>query len=367
MRRRGQPVRPWYAGRQPPPPEVVSIFDDAGKPEVLYSQADSGAIDGEFAAAMRGLYGKMDTLKRSPNEFRTWTEEDGYVTFYLAMLDIAAADIRARLQVLQALGGFKFRSIAGPEEKKSLIEAVFAPPQQDEDPRIVSSSRARRLSQIWSPLKDSALDFIISRPAQAGRLLSDRLNPTNKTPLRLIGHPFHNVRSTALKPVADARLIAFERDGEINIVPGVHKTLLQWDADAAAVGGVGLVSLMETLLLHELVELVMHELQPEVPPLCSHVVATTFERYLKADLLSVAVEDFFLDWPPLSEEEQAERMELELKQELREARAMFAEEKAPADVDDDVGNLPVDPSGQPGKGAKKKTGVKKKVKKKKQG
>jgi hypothetical protein len=175
-------------------------------------------------------------------------------------------------------------------------------------------------------------------------VLSDRLNLTNTEPFRLIGHPFKNVRSTSLQPIADARVVAFERDGDINIVPAVRKSCDQWDADAAAVGGVEQVSLIETLLLHELIELVMHEQHPELPPICCHIVATTFERYLKADLLTVAVEDFFFYWPALSEDEEAERMEEQLQQEMREAEAMFAEEEAPEDLDDDIDDLPIDPT-----------------------
>lgn len=346
---------------------MVAIFDNAGEPQVLYNQANAADADGEFGALMRGLYGKMDSLKRNPAEFRTWTEEDGYLTFYLALLDIAAADIRARVQVLQQLGSFRFRSSADGEEKKRLISAVFAEQQKDEDPNIVAASRARRLAQLWSPPSDSLLGYILARPAQAGRLLSDRLNPANTQPFRLLGHPFAGVRSTVLQPIADARVVAFERQGEINLIPAVRKSCDDWDADAAAVKGVAQVTLLETLLLHELVELVMSEQHADLPPLCSHIVATTFERYLKADLLTVAVEDFFLGWPTLSEAELAERTELQLQQELREAQAMFAEEEAPDEIDDDVDRLPVDASGTPIRTKLKKKVLKKKIAKKKKG
>jgi hypothetical protein len=371
--KRRSPARPWYAGRTPPPEDVLAIFDEAGEPEVLYNQGDADGIEGEYASLMRGLYDKMDSLKRSPDEFRTWAEEDGYITFYLALLDIAPAEIKSRVQVLQTLGEFKFRSAAGPDEKKKLISAVFEEQQDNEDPHIVASSRARRLSQIWGAHNESLLSFIIAHPAQAGRVLSDRLNPTNTEPFQLVGHPFKNVRSTVLDPVAQARVIAFERDGQINIVPAVRKACDQWDADAEAVGGVDQVSLIETLLLHELVELVLREEKPDLPPMMGHIVATTFERYLKADLLTVAVEDFFLEWPQLSEDEEAERTEKQLQQELKEAQAMFAEEEAPEDVDDDVDDLPMDDAPPPKKKKKKKkkkvagkvSGKKKVVKKKK--
>jgi len=343
----------------------MAVFDQDPQPQVLYDQTDSAGIEGAYADIMRGLYDKMDSLKRSPDDFRTWTDEDGYLTFYNALLDFAGDETKDRVQVLQQLGEFKFRAGSGPDEKKKLIEECFAEATAQEDPRIVATSRSRRLSQIWSPKTDTILDYIVSRPAQAGRVLSDRLNPTNTEPLQLVGHPFKDVRSTDLQPVADAKVIAFERGSEIHIIPGVSKTLTNWDADTASVGGVEKVSLFETLLLHELVELVSREENPDLPALYTHMIASSFERYLKADLLSVAVEDFFLEWPVLSEAEEAERYEEQLKMEMEEARAMFAEEDIPDTFDDDDDDeLPVDSDGKvPVK--KKKKIVKKKVVKKK--
>ena len=97
------------------------------------------------------------------------------------------------------------------------------------------------------------------------------------------------------------------------------------------------------------------------------MIASSFERYLKADLLSVAVEDFFLEWPVLSEAEEAERYEEQLKMDMEEARAMFAEEDIPDTFDDDDDDeLPVDSDGKVPvkKKKKKKKIVKKKVVKK---
>ena len=59
------------------------------------------------------------------------------------------------------------------------------------------------------------------------------------------------------------------------------------------IGGCKQITLLETLLLHELMELVLEEEQPDLDPLVAHIIASTFERYLKSNILSVAVEDFF--------------------------------------------------------------------------
>ena len=334
---------------------------------VLYNQGQE-TNTGEYADVVKDLYGKMDLLKRSPDEFRTWTEEDGFLTFYETLLDFAAPEMKDRVQVLQSLGAFKFRASAGPDEKKNLISAIFSEPDEGEDPNMVNPTRSRRLSQIWSPPADSLLGYIIARPAQAGRMLSDRISPSNRDPFRLIGHSFTDVRSTDLMPIKDSKTVAFEREGEIHLVVGVRQVLQNWDQDAAAIGGVEQVNLLDTLLLHELIELVLDETNPEYQPLYSHIIASTFERYLKGTLLSVAVEDFFLTWPPLSDAEIEERNTEQMEQELEEASVMFAEESAPDMDDDDLEGLPVDSGARRKKKKKKKvakTDVKKKVLKKK--
>ena len=58
----------------------MAVFDQDPQPQVLYDQTDSAGIEGAYADIMRGLYDKMDSLKRSPDDFRTWTDEDGYLT-----------------------------------------------------------------------------------------------------------------------------------------------------------------------------------------------------------------------------------------------------------------------------------------------
>ena len=336
-------IRPWYAGKTQPDEEVLAFVESVDPaPQLLYDQSRVSECTGEFADAMRGLYHKMDLLKRRADDFRTWNTEDGYVTFYETLLDIAPEDTRGRVKSLQQLGSFKFRSGSTPEDMKNMISAVFAEEDERESAHMFSSIRSRRLSQIWAPPEDSLLDYILSRPAQTGRVLADRLNPSNTTPFRLIGHPFDGIRSTELEVIKNTGTLAFERDSEIHLIGDVRKTLENWDEDAIAIGGVEQVTLLDTLLLHELVELVIDEISPEFSPVNSHIVATTFERYLKGTMLKVGVEDFFLEWPPLSEEEIEERNAAYRLVELEEVNALFAEEQAPEDDEADLDDLPMD-------------------------
>ena len=97
-----------------------------------------------------------------------------------------------------------------------------------------------------------------------------------------------------LQPLAASKTVAWERESEIHVLTSVRRVLENWDQDTEATGGCDQVTLLE------LVELSLHESDPDLDPISAHIVASTFERYLKNTLLTVAVEDFFLEWPPLS-------------------------------------------------------------------
>ncbi|MGB0605816.1 MAG: hypothetical protein ACPGRY_12715, partial [Candidatus Latescibacterota bacterium] len=66
-------VRAWYGGKEPATAEVIEAAEAAeGGGEVLY---DSLEESGDFADIFRHLYDEMDSLKRTPGDFRTWTPE----------------------------------------------------------------------------------------------------------------------------------------------------------------------------------------------------------------------------------------------------------------------------------------------------
>ena len=124
--------------------------------------------------------------------------------------------------------------------------------------------------------------------------------------------------------------------------------LENWDADAEGAGGCEQFSLLDALLLHEVVELWLHEDDPEID-----IIATTFERYLKGTLLNVAVEDFFLDWPQPSAQEVAEQQ--------KAFAAFIDDDDAPDNLDEDVDDLPMDSDGIPPKKKKKVAKAQKEV------
>lgn len=333
-------VRAWYGGREPAEAEVIEAAEEAeGGGKVLY---DSIERSGDYAEIFRNLYDEMDSLKRTPGEFRTWTSEDGFMTFLQVLLDFAPFDMRGRVSVLQALGQFKFRSTDGPDEKKAKIAAVFAEIDGEEDYTAIVRAQTKRLVDIWAPNPESLLDYIINHPAHVGRVLADRLSPSSEKNFRVIGHAFEGVRSTQLQGLAECKTVAYEREGDIHLLTDVRETLTGWDQDSMATGGIERFTLLDALLLHELAELWLSDNESDIGPLEAHIIASTFERYLKSSLLSVAVEDFFLNWPQPSEEEIAERHSAEMEDQLNAWSASFDENEVPVELDEDIDDLPVE-------------------------
>ena len=96
-------------------------------------------------------------------------------------------------------------------KKKAKISAIFAD-TEEENYKVGLANLARKLAAIWAPAEGSMLHSIIAEPTQVDCALSDRLNPTNQTPLKLVGHPFKDVHSTILKLLATASTAAHEKD-----------------------------------------------------------------------------------------------------------------------------------------------------------
>ena len=352
--------RAWYGSRTPPEDAIIeaaeAVEQATNGSTILY---DHETHEGEWAEVVSRIYNEMDSLKRHPAEFRTWTAEDGMAAFFQALLDYAPTDIRSRVAILQQFGQFKFRAADGPDEKKQKIASIFVEPDDEEDYKSIRRIQVRKLSDSWVPNEGSLLDYIINQPAQVGRVLSDRLSPTTEKPFKIIGHPFLEVRSTDLQEIAASKTVAYERESAIHIVTDVCEVLEQWDADAEGAGGCEQFTLLDALLLHEIVEMLLREEDPEIDVLNGHIIATTFERYLKDTLLSVACEDFFLAWPQPSSQEIAEKQKAEMEEQQAAFAAFLDDEDPPDDLDDDIDDLPMDTNVAPP--VKKKKAARKKA------
>ena len=342
----------WYGSRTPPEDAIIAAAEAVEQATngstVLY---DHETHEGEWAEVVSRIYNEMDSLKRYLAEFRTWTAEDSMAAFFQALLDYVPTDIRSRVAILQQFGQFKFRAADGPDEKKQKIASIFVEPDDEEDYKSIRRIQVRKLSDSWVPNEGSLLDCMINQPAQVGRVLSDRLSPTTEKPFKIIGHPFLEVRSTDLQEIAASKTVAYERESAIHIVTDVCEVLEQWDADAEGAGGCEQFTLLDALLLHEE--------DPEIDVLNGHIIATTFERYLKDTLLSVACEDFFLAWPQPSSQEIAEKQKAEMEEQQAAFAAFLDDEDPPDDLDDDIDDLPMDTNVAPP--IKKKKAARKKA------
>jgi len=325
----------WYSGERPASRDIISIAEaaekDAEGPEVLY---DNTCKKGAFSEVIIRISELMSLLQEKPESLRSWDKLDGLSTFILTLIDRSSTDIRGYASILQRFGSFSFSDDDSPLEKKNKIIAVFS---VEEESSIYSQirDRAKLLDQIWEPQKDSFLNYIIAEPSRVGETVLDRLSCSQGGQLRIIGHPFRDVRSNKLKGLAKASTVAYQRDNEIHLISEVCPVLDKWDKDSWD-GDVKHATLLDTLLLHEITELILREREPGICPLDAHLVASTFEYYLKGPLLTIAVEDFFIDWPKPLGVEVAELQRKEMSQQISWWETAFGPDSSSIDIRSDI-------------------------------
>ncbi len=96
--------------------------------------------------------------------------------------------------------------------RRPRLRRYFVEPDDREDYKLILRIQAKRLEYLWSPNENTLLDYITNQPAQVGRVLADRLSPTNEMNFQIIGHQFRDVRSTDLLALAESKTVAYERD-----------------------------------------------------------------------------------------------------------------------------------------------------------
>ena len=251
-----------------------------------------------YAEVMEGMLGKVEILQRNSERSLIWSSAEGMRTLLEAIVDFATSP-EERLHVLRQTGGFRFEQSATAEEMQGQVSEVFGdlPPRGD---RAAFDAATARLESVWAPQQGSLLEFIIANPTKMARLLVERLNPSTARYLGIIGHTFQRVRRADLEPLAVSQTVAYVRGSEIHLIAGVREVLDDWELARGAGNESDRFSLLEILLLHEVVEILLHEKMPRIDPLSSHVVASTLERNLNEEDLPLAVEGFFDSWIPPS-------------------------------------------------------------------
>ena len=305
----------WYGADAPASNDIISIAEvaeqNAEGPEILY---DNTIEKGDFSHKVARICELLNKLHEKPEALRSWEKLDGFSNFLLTLIDRAPTDIRGYALILQRFGSFIFSDNDSSKEKKNKINAVFC---TEEETSIYSHirDRAKLLNAIWYPHEGSLLDHIIRDPAKVAQAILNRLSFSKGGQFRIISHPFRHVRSKDLQGLAEAKTVAYQRGSDIHLISEVFQTLDKWDEDSL-VGGVEQATLLDALLLHEMTELLLRENEPDICPLDAHIIASTFERYLKGPFLTLAVDDFFIDWPKPLGIEVAELQRREMSQQI---------------------------------------------------
>ena len=262
-----------------------------------------------YSEVMEGFLGKVEMLQRNSERSLLWSSEESMRSLLEAIVDFATSP-EERLHVLRQTGGFRFEQGATAEEMQGQVREVFGdlPPRRD---RAAFDAATARLEAVWAPQQGSLLEFIITNPTQIARLLAERLSPATGRYLGIIGHTFQRVRRTDLEPLAVSQTVAYVRGSEIHLIVGVRDVLGDWELKREAGNESERFSLLETVLLHEVVEILLREKMPRIDPLSSHVIASTLERNLSEEDLPLAVEDFFDSWiPPATKRERRAMVEV---------------------------------------------------------
>jgi two-component system, chemotaxis family, chemotaxis protein CheY len=279
-------TRAWYGGKEPPSTDALDLLElTDSETQLLYSLSPEGE-SGDYAKRMQALRQHLHT----PALFGSWNTERSHMQFFKTLLDYAP-HMPMRFQMLLALGTFKPSWRDDPQSFKQQIENFFAPFAGDYD-ALIFEHVAKQLPALWTPHPDGLLDHLLHRPAVFGQILGDRLDPDEGHALKIIGHTFADVDPATLRKLVQTQTIAYERKGEIRFNMAVCHTLAEWEEDPTQE-----FDLLDTLLLHELVEVALDE-SSGLAPLPAHIVATTFERCLKDSILAMAIEVFFIDWQP---------------------------------------------------------------------
>jgi two-component system chemotaxis response regulator CheY len=288
--------RAWYAGKRPAEPDFLRQLETSESDvHVLYTLED-GRHYGDYSEVMETFHAKVEILQEDWARSLAWSSEESMRTLLEAIVDFAASP-EERINVLRQVGGFRFEQGMSAEEMQGQLAEVFDKLPGDGEPAEFDAAAAS-LDAVWSPQQGSLLEFIIGKPSEVAKLLTERLSPSTARYLGIIGHTFHRVRRTDLEPLAASQTVAYVRGSEIHLIVGVREVLEDWDRQREREDEKTRFSLLETLLLHEVMEIILREKMPRIDPLSSHVIASTLERNLTAEDLPPAVEDFFDSWIP---------------------------------------------------------------------
>ena len=285
-------LRQWF-GKSPADADALIAAESAETQTVTLYCLDKGTERGDCAGVVADLRSKLQAMHSDQSSLKSHSPQRSLQLLLMVLVDCVSSE-SDRLSILKDLGSFQTDSDQSPEERQEQMLSVVQTPEGGVGHEAYEE-QARSLAEIWAPEDDELLEAAINRPAVVGEILAARLNPESAFSLNIIGHTFDGIADHAFEALLASNTAAYEKDGVIHMLAGLPGALDSWDNDPLMGGGPEEYSLFETLLAHELIEIVLAE-TTQLEPLPCHIVASTFERCLRDRILHIAVEAFYLDW-----------------------------------------------------------------------
>lgn len=309
------PRRCWHSGTATPEPTVLDELEAADpNPRCAYDQ-EAGRQIGPWVNMMTQLRGRLRGLQPQATMRLAPNLEKRLHQLLLAVARSCETSMD-RLAVLKSTGTFHFRRGESAEIRKSKLQSIVADPADEAEE---ATRQVRLLMEIWSPRNDSLLDSIINRPVEAGRTLSKRLDSEHEARLSIFTRSANKMDHGVQHPLIESRSVAYERGGAIHLLDGLQEYLNDWQAGEEEKAKKGF-TLFETLILHELVELILEDTSPELDHLSSHVIASTLEHCIHGDAVARAVADYCDRWAedlrPAAVSDEVEMDETQLQERL---------------------------------------------------
>jgi hypothetical protein len=306
----------WYGGTTMPETAALEELESADpNPRCAYDQ-EAGRQLGPWANMMTRLRSQLLGLQPQAAMRAAPNPEKRLYQLLIALARFCETPVD-RLAVLKHTGSFHFRRGESAQARKTKLQAVVADPADEAD-EVACTQQVRRLMEIWSPRPDSLLDSIINRPVEVGRTMAKRLDPGHQTRLSIFTRAIEKADHSVQYPLLESRSVAYEREGAIHLLGGLHEYMDEWQADGGEEEGRAKkgFTIFETLILHEVVEVILEETSPDLDRLSAHVIASTFERSIHGNAVTQAVEEFCVQWAETLQPAVAPVGEVELQAEL---------------------------------------------------
>lgn len=262
----------WFGGQGPPSDRLTRrLQDEEARVHEAYA-LQAGRERGAMASQIEALRDKLAMIARGPE----WTEKRSSGSALRRALRRYPRDPGPCLDALEELG-----ELLGEDD--DVLQWLHG------------DDGARDLSTLWRPRPASLIEQVLASPAAAAAWVAGRLSPAQGGSIRILVHGLGGVSPTTRRLLAESSIAAFWLDGDVHLFDDMTEYLAIWEQSRAVDMEVSPLTLRDTLLLHELVEMsVAHS--DGLGVVTAHVVATVVERMVgRAVELAEATNVYFAE------------------------------------------------------------------------